>query len=123
MARILLVDDEPDIRFLTKTMLQRAGFEVVEAESGEEGLEMLERDKVDLVLLDVAMPGINGWEMCRKIKANWKLRHIPVVMFTVYGSEEDVEQSRECGADAHIKKPFDMEELLRIVDRILAAKC
>lgn len=120
MARILVVDDEQDVRFLTRMMLQKTGHEVVEAESGEEGLEIIKRDKVDLVLLDVAMPGMNGWEVCGRIKADEKLKQIPVVMFTVYGSEEDVMLSRECGADAHLSKPFDMEELLEIVDRLLS---
>jgi DNA-binding response OmpR family regulator len=119
MARILIVDDEPDIRKLTGRMLKSAGYDVVEAASGEESLEVIERDKIDLVLLDVAMPGINGWMVCEKIKADERLKHVPVVMFTVFGSEEDVVQGEECGADAYIKKPFDMKELLRIVDELL----
>ncbi len=100
-------------------MLERAGYEVLEAVNGEHGLELLDKDRVDMVLLDVAMPGINGWVVCEKIKADEKLRNIPVVMFTVFGSEEDVTQGKKCGADAYIKKPFDMKELLRIVDKLL----
>jgi|Deesub1362A_J573_1020465.scaffolds.fasta_scaffold06510_3 DNA-binding response OmpR family regulator len=119
MARILIIDDEPEIITLTRMMLQKAGYEVIEAESGKEGLEILEKDKIDLVLLDVVMPGMNGWEVCRKIKADEKLRQIPVVMFTVYDSREDIIRSHECGADAYLSKPFDREELLDVVRRLL----
>jgi len=118
-ATILIIDDEPEIRALTRMMLERAGYEVLEAANGEHGLELLDKDRVDMVLLDVAMPGMNGWVVCEKIKADEKLRNIPVVMFTVFGSEEDVTQGKKCGADAYIKKPFDMKELLRIVDKLL----
>jgi CheY-like chemotaxis protein len=119
MARILLVDDEPEIRIITRMMLEKAGYEVVEASNGEEGLRMLANAKPDLILLDVMMPGMKGWEVCEKIKADEKLKHIPVVMFTVRTSDEDIEQSRECGAEAHINKPFDRKELLETVERLL----
>ncbi len=119
MARILIIDDEPEIITLTRMMLQKAGYEVIGAESGKKGLEILEKDKVDLVLLDVVMPDINGWEVCRKIKADEKLRQIPVVMFTVYDNKEDVMRSHECGADAHLSKPFNREELLDVIRRFL----
>jgi twitching motility two-component system response regulator PilG len=119
MARILIIDDEPEIITLTRMMLQKAGYEVIGAESGKEGLEILEKDKVDLVLLDVVIPDMNGWEVCRRIKADEKLRQIPVVMFTVYDNKEDVMRSHECGADAHLSKPFDREELLDVIRRFL----
>jgi len=119
MAKILIIDDEPEIITLTRMMLQKAGYDVIEAESGKEGLEILKKEKIDLVLLDVVMPGMNGWEVCRKIKADENLRQIPVVMFTVYNSREDIIRSRECGADTYLSKPFDREELLDVVRRLL----
>ena len=119
MAKILLVDDEPDIRFLTKRMLERQGYSVAEAEDGETALRMLQEERPDLVLLDVRMPGLNGWEVCRRIKADEETKSIPVVMFTVRTSEEDMLRSREYGADAHINKPFDRDELLRLVEKML----
>ena len=119
MAKILVVDDEPEIRVLTRMMLEKACYEVVEAENGEEGLRILEKAKPDLILLDVALPGLNGWKVCERIKADNKLRQIPVVMFTVMVSEEDILHSRKCGADAHINKPFDREELLCVIGRLL----
>ncbi|WP_456475203.1 response regulator [Candidatus Pyrohabitans sp.] len=118
-ARILIIDDEPEIITLTRMMLQKAGYEGIGAENGKEGLEILGKDRVDLVLLDVVMPGMNGWEVCRKIKADEELRQIPVVMFTVYDNKEDVMRSHECGADAYLSKPFDREELLDVVRRLL----
>jgi CheY-like chemotaxis protein len=119
LAKILLVDDEPEIRYITRRMLERAGHSVIEAGDGEECLNRLKSEQVDLVLLDVMMPGLKGWEVCRKIKSEERTSRIPVVMFTVRTSEEDVEQSRKCGAEAHINKPFEREELLRVVNRVL----
>jgi CheY-like chemotaxis protein len=119
LAKILLVDDEPEIRFLTKRMLEKAGHRVVEAENGDEALRVLEKDKPDLILLDVRMPGLNGWEVCRRIKADDKTKSIPVVMFTVRTSEEDMQKSVDYGAEAHINKPFDKEELIKLVEKML----
>ncbi|NOZ59756.1 MAG: response regulator [Euryarchaeota archaeon] len=119
MARILLVDDEPDIRYITRRMLERAGHSVVEAGDGETALDILRREPPDLVLLDVRMPGMNGWEVCRRIKEDSTTGSIPVVMFTVRTSKDSVKRSRECGAEAHINKPFEREELLELLERIL----
>ncbi|NOZ59459.1 MAG: response regulator [Euryarchaeota archaeon] len=119
MAKILLVDDEPEMRFITRKMLEKAGHTVVEACSGEECLARLEEELPDLILLDVMMPGDDGWEVCRKIKSQDRTRGIPVVMFTVRTEEEDMLESTSSGADAHINKPFERDELLGIISRIL----
>ncbi len=119
MARVLLVDDDPKIRQITKMMLKKVDLEVLEASNGEEGLRILEDDRPDLILLDVMMPGDDGWKICAKIKNNEKTKDIPVVMLTVRGSEEDLDKSSASGADAHISKPFDMEYLIRTVERLL----
>ncbi len=120
MARILLVDDEPFIRISTRKMLERAGHGVVEAKDGEDGLRVLENDKPDLILLDVRMPGTDGWEICREIKEAKETRDIPVVICSVYTSGEFVKKSMEyAGADAHINKPFSMDELLNTVEKVL----
>jgi CheY-like chemotaxis protein len=120
MVKVLLIDDEPDIRKTTGRILEKRGYEVVEAENGKKGLEILKYDLPDIILLDVMMPGPDGWEICDIIKGDRKLKDIPVVMFTVMASEEDMEKSRECGADAHINKPFNIDELLETVERLLA---
>jgi CheY-like chemotaxis protein len=120
VAKILLVDDEPDIRYLTRRMLEKVGHSVVEAENGEMALRTLQKeDKPDLILLDVRMPGLNGWEVCRRIKSDDKTKSIPVVMFTVRTSEEDMQKSVDYGAEAHINKPFDKDELLKLVEKML----
>lgn len=119
MVKILIVDDEPEIRFLTRKMLEKAGYEVMEAGNGEEGLRLLKKEKPDLILLDVMMPGLKGWEVCGRIKADERLRNIPVAMFTVRTAEDDIEKSRDCGAEAHINKPFDREELIYTVEKLL----
>ncbi len=120
MARLLLVDDEPQIRVLTRTMLEKAGHTVEVAEHGEEALSILRERGADLVILDIAMPEMSGWEVCRIIKSDPALRHIPVLMFTVMTRDEDVNRSFESGADAHLKKPFTMRELLEAVENLLA---
>jgi two-component system response regulator RpaA len=119
MARILLIDDEPDIRILTRMMLEKAGHDVVEAVDGEDGMKMLAKERPDLILLDVMMPGIKGWEVCEKIKKDRKTRDIPVVMFTIRGSEDSVRKSYASGADAHINKPFEIPELIDTVNKLL----
>jgi CheY-like chemotaxis protein len=122
VAKILVIDDEPQLRVIVRMMLEKAGHQVTEAGDGEEGLKLLEKDLPDLILLDVMMPGPSGWEVCHKIKGSRKLRDIPLVMFTVRSGEEDEERSRVCGAEAHINKPFDMEELLETVGRLLGRR-
>lgn len=122
MARILIVDDEPDIVMIAKDMLERVGHETDEVENGEECLKKLKKEKFDLVLLDVMMPGDNGWEVCRKIRADEKTRDIPVVMFTVRTSADSVAKGREVGADAQIDKPFGIDDLIGTVENVLKGR-
>ncbi len=120
MATILLVDDEPKIVFLTRMILEKKGHRILVAEDGEECMRVLENERPDLILLDVMLPGDDGWEICRKIKENNDIKDIPVVMFTVCGEEDSVEKSLEYArADAHITKPFEMKELLNVVNGFL----
>ncbi len=120
MTKIMLVDDEPDIIFTTKIMLERENYEVVVAKSGKECLERLMKEKPDLVLLDIMMRKIDGWEVGKKIKEDKETSHIPVVMFTVRTSRESkVKSFVYSHADAHIDKPFDRDDLLKIVRKAL----
>jgi two-component system sensor histidine kinase/response regulator len=120
MANILLVDDEPEIVFLTKMMLEKVGHEVTVASDSAECLEKLKPETHGLILLDIMMPGDDGWEACKKIKEDEKTRDIPVAMFTVRTSDASVEKSfKYSHADDHINKPFDREELLDRVERLL----
>ena len=120
MAKILLVDDEPEIVVLTKMMLEKAGYEVNVAKDSAECFERLKEEKPDLILMDIMMPGDDGWVTCRKIKENEKTKDVLVAMFTVRSSEDSVEKSfKYSHADAHINKPFQMKELLDTVKGLL----
>ena len=119
MAKILVVEDEPEIRILVKTILEKAGYSVVEAEDGEAALRLVNEEEPDLVLLDVMIRGIEGWEVCRRIRENEATRRLPIIMVTVRTTDEDIQRSVECGANAHINKPFDQRELLDTIKKLL----
>jgi CheY-like chemotaxis protein len=120
VAKILVVDDEPEILVLTKIMLKKEGHEVVVAKDSAECFKRLKNLTPDLILMDVMMPGDDGWEVCRKIKEDEKTSNIPVAMFTVRTSEDSIEKSfKYAHADAHINKPFDREKLIEMVRSLL----
>ncbi|MFQ6137137.1 MAG: PleD family two-component system response regulator [Candidatus Hydrothermarchaeales archaeon] len=120
MSKIMLVDDEPDILLLVGEMLRGEGYDVVEVKSGVECLENIKREKPDLVLLDIMMQDIDGWEVCKKIKEDAETKDIPVAMLTVRTSEESkIKSFNYSSADAHIDKPFDKEELFSIIEGLL----
>jgi CheY-like chemotaxis protein len=120
MTRVLIVDDEPDILFLAKMMLEGDGHDVTLAKSSKECFEKLKEKRPDLILLDIMMPGgDDGWKTCREIKESEKTQDIPLAMFTVRSSDDSVEKSYSCGADAHIKKPFYKKELLETVENLV----
>lgn len=120
MAKIMLVDDESDIIFTTKLILERGGYEVVVAKSGKECLDNIMEEKPDLVLLDIMMGALDGWEVGKKIKEDKETNHIPVVMFTVRTSAgSKIKSFQYSKADAHIDKPFHKEELLGTIKRVL----
>jgi CheY-like chemotaxis protein len=120
MAKIMLVDDEPDIVFLIKKILEKGGHEVVEAYNGEEALKRTKKENPDLILLDIMMPGISGWEVSRKIKTGRDTMNIPVVMLTVRTSEDSVEKSFEYSyVDAHLGKPTSGKKILETLNSIL----
>ena len=106
---ILLVDDNPQIRHALRVVLVPRGYTIVDARSGEEALDMIRRERVDLILLDVNLPGISGFETCREIR---RAGDIPVIMLSVRGSERDKVQAFEAGADDYVVKPFGADELI-----------
>ena len=108
-ATILIVDDEPQIRRVMRTTLASHGYSVVEARTGEEALESIRRERPDLVLLDVNMPGISGLETCREIRAS---SDVPIIMLTVRNTERDKVEALDAGADDYVVKPFGAEELM-----------
>ena len=120
MEKIMVVDDEPDIVYLVSKMLKKEGYEVITAYNGKEAFDKLETERPDLMLLDVMMPGLNGWETSKKIKSDPRYSSIPIAMLTVKASEEDMEKSfKYAGSDAHISKPIIREKMLNTVRWLL----
>jgi CheY-like chemotaxis protein len=120
MIKIMVVDDEPDIVYLVSKMLKKEGYEVIEAFSGSRALEKLKKTTPDLILLDVMMPGLNGWETAKAIKSDPATRSIPIAMLTVKSSEEDKEKSFHYShSDAHIPKPIMREKMLKTVQWLI----
>jgi len=118
MRKIMVVDNEPDIVDLTRTVLELGGYQVVTAYSGEECLRVLEKEKVDLVLLDIMMPGMSGWDVFNRI--NKKSSGVKVAFMSVLEiSDKRKQVLLDEGLADYIMKPFDKETLLNRVDRIL----
>lgn len=116
-ARILVIEDDPDLRLGLRDNLAAQGWEVRTARDGDEGLELALGWKADLILLDIMLPGVNGYEICRSIRLE-KLE-VPVLMLTARGQTEDVVRGLELGADDYLVKPFALAELLARVRRML----
>jgi len=120
--RILCVDDEAVNLRLLESILTLRGYDVIKAENGAEALEKIKNYPIDLVLLDVMMPVMNGYEVCKRIKEDESLRHIPVVMITALTSKDDRIRGIEAGAEDFISKPFDQEEVLARIKMLLKVK-
>ncbi len=123
--RILVVDDSPEILDVTRTVLTSDGYDVVAVPSGEEALERLGDESFDLVLLDINMPGMDGWETLRLIRADDELYDLPVVLFSVKGEVQDKVMGLQEGAVEYITKPFIVDDLLDRVRTVVegAAGC
>jgi DNA-binding response OmpR family regulator len=115
-ATILIVDDEADVRGLVREILQRAGYEVREAGDGQEGLRTFYAERPDLVVLDVSMPVLDGWETLARIR---ELSEVPVIMLTASGEELQRVRGLAGGADDYVTKPFGRQELLARVEALL----
>ena len=112
MARVLVVDDDPDVRNLVELKLRLEGLEVVTAGTGEEALAQLSVQDVDLVVLGLMMPGMDGIEVCRRIRDDARTAHLPVIMLTARAREKDVERGLTVGATDYVVKPFSPRELM-----------
>ena len=121
-ARILVVDDEPQNIRLLQIRLQADGYTVLAANSGQEALELMQAEAPDLILLDIMMPGMNGFEVCQQIRAGETTQFIPVVMVTALSEKEDRIRAIEAGADDFISKPFDSHEVLARVRSLVRIK-
>ncbi|MCU0512558.1 MAG: response regulator [Anaerolineae bacterium] len=120
MAHILVAEDERDIRELISFTLTFAGHKITQAANGEQAVELAQKVLPDLVMTDVRMPRMTGYEACRMLKSLEATRHIPVVILSAKGQDEEIETGREAGAIDYILKPFAPDELTRRVGDILA---
>ena len=120
MTKILIAEDERDIRELITYTLQFAGYEVVSAGDGEEAVQLTLLEKPDLVLLDVRMPRMNGYEACKAIKADEKTKGIPVVFLSAKGQDAEIQAGMQAGAVEYMVKPFSPDQLTARVKVVLA---
>lgn len=117
--RILIVDDEPDIVEVLKQRLIGAGFEVIIAEDGYMGLETARREKPDLIILDLMLPKIEGYKVCRMLKFDKEYSHIPIIILTARSQPVEEEIGYSTGANFYLTKPFDGNELTAKVKELL----
>ncbi|KIO68740.1 hypothetical protein B4064_1666 [Caldibacillus thermoamylovorans] len=116
MKTILIIDDEPVMLDLLSLYLSPLGFRCVKVDSGLKGIKYLEENNVDLILLDIMMPEMDGWETCKEIRNHWDT---PIIMLTARDSKEDIVKGLKGGADDYISKPFDEEELVARIEAVL----
>jgi DNA-binding response OmpR family regulator len=119
---VLVIEDDDDIRSLVTFRLERAGVAVHQASDGESGLAAVAAIRPDVVLLDWMMPGIDGLEVCRRLRADPDTAALPIVLLTARAREVDVERGLAAGADAYVAKPFSQPELLDAVRTVLTAR-
>ncbi len=120
MAKILIAEDERDIRDLVAFTLRFAGYEVFTAANGEEAVELAPNVSPDLILMDVRMPRMTGYEACRIMKLNPDLKDIPIVFLSAKGQETEIQQGLDAGAEEYMLKPFAPDQLTSHVKTILA---
>ncbi len=120
-ARILIIEDHEDNRRILRDLLTHAGFDPLEATTGEQGLALAEAERPDLILMDIQLPGLDGYEATRRIKANPALAQIPVIVVTSYALSGDDVKARAAGSDAYVTKPFSPRALLAKIREYLPA--
>jgi DNA-binding response OmpR family regulator len=118
--RILVVDDEPDVLWLTSLRLEKHGYEIITADNGRDAFERIRKEKPDMVLLDLIIPITYGTEVCRRVKNDKDLKHIPIILYTAHGEIITAEKAKSFGADDYIAKPFEAAELLAKIENVLA---
>ncbi len=117
--KILLVDDDPDILRLVEVVLKRSGFNVITSKNGSEALTYLQTELPSMILLDVAMPGMNGFEVLSQLKSQEKTKAVPVMMLTARSQKEEIIKAIQMGAQNYMIKPFDSKELITRIKKIL----
>lgn len=119
MQKILVADDEEDIRLIIRFALEDKGYKVITAADGAEAVAIADKEKIDLIILDAAMPKMDGYEACRKLKKDAKTKDIPVIFLTAIDLQKDKLKSQRLGAVKFIAKPFEIETLIEEIASIL----
>ncbi|MBI2608079.1 MAG: response regulator [Deltaproteobacteria bacterium] len=119
--KVLLVDDEKDFREIMRPVLEVEGWEVIEASCGKEALEKVKQERPNIIILDVMMPTLDGFTICKELKTDEKYKNIPIILLTVKFGKADHERGIEVGADAYITKPFETDELIKQIKSLLQA--
>src|SRR5262245_59409176 len=122
MAAILIIDDEPAIRGILRLQLEKAGHQVLEAVDGQDGLEQAQSKPVDLIFLDVMIPKMDGWHLCKEVKGHPKTKHIPVVMLTSCTQKIEELRAWESGADEFLAKPWMPAQVTDVLSRLLTSQ-
>ena len=122
MARILLVEDNELNRDMLSRRLTRRGFEVLIAEDGQKGMDMTQNEHPDLVLMDMSLPVVDGWEATRRLKASEETKHIPIIGLTAHAMAGDREKTLEAGCDEYDTKPIELPRLLEKINTLLNGK-
>ena len=122
MKKILVVDDDPNVRFLISELLSRGHYEVMQAVDGAMAMDQVHKHRPDLVVLDIMMPGIDGIEVCKRIKGDPALKQIKVIMVTAKTEGKDVQAGLAAGADRYITKPFRIGELSSIIKELTSER-
>jgi two-component system cell cycle response regulator DivK len=117
--RILVVDDQEDLRGVLRDLLSGSGYTVIEAADGEAGVTKAKSDRPDLILMDIQMPVIDGYEATRRIKSDPDFKPIPIVAVSSYAMKGDEEKARAAGCDHYVTKPYSSMQLLRLIRRLL----
>ncbi|MDP3841149.1 MAG: response regulator [Oxalobacteraceae bacterium] len=118
--KILIVDDEPNIVISLEFLMQQSGYEVATARDGADAMQKIATFQPDLVLLDIMLPQLNGFEICQRIRENSRWNRIKVIMLSAKGREIEVSKGIALGADAYVTKPFSTKDLIAQVQRLLA---
>lgn len=122
MYKVLVADDERALRVLIAGTLEIGNYEILEADNGLEALDLVKREKPDLIILDVMMPGMTGYEVCKKVKTNPDISDTKVLILTAKGQQSDKEAAWEAMADFYLAKPFSPMELFAMVEEILTCR-
>ena len=117
--KVLVIEDTADNRRIIRLLLERAGYEYVEAVDGAAGIEAARRERPDLILMDIQLPVVDGYEATRRLKADPELKSIPIIAVTSYALAGDEAKTRAAGCDGYVAKPFSPKELLRVVHQFI----